>query len=340
MRSTYFSKYYLISVVVITILGADLCSQTTTEFQTDVQKTIASLEKVDNFPLYVMIFHGDYEFNEYILGTSRTFNSPGEETPHLKDRWACTCFVTLSDEQDIIFGRNFDWYLHPALLLFTNPLQGHAAVSMVDISYLGIGMEELTDADKRQLVNAPYIPVDGMNEHGLIVGMMAVPHAEGGADTQKVTIGSLSAIRLMLDYAKDVDEAISLLQDYNIDFQAGPPVHYLISDSTGNAAVIEILDNTMQVLPATEHWHVATNFILSEVYPENRASQCWRYSTTWDKLKTCGGSLTEQEAMELLDSVSQTNTIWSVVYNANSTDINIAMGRKYNEQHVFNLKHK
>ncbi len=71
-----------------------------------------------------------------------------------------------------------------------------------------------------------------MNERGLAVGMMAVPSAQAGSDSRKVTIDSLAAIRLLLDKAQSVDEALSLLGAYNIDWGSGPPLHYLIADST------------------------------------------------------------------------------------------------------------
>ena len=40
----------------------------------------------------------------------------------------------------MVYGRNFDWQYSPALLLFTNPPDGYASVSMVDIEYL-VGAE-------------------------------------------------------------------------------------------------------------------------------------------------------------------------------------------------------
>ena len=44
--------------------------------------------------------------------------------------------------------------------------------------------------------------------------------------------------------------------------------------------------------------------------------------------------------MDLLESVSQPSTIWSVVYNANESRIGIAMGRKYDELHDYELQQK
>ena len=52
------------------------------------------------------------------------------------------------------------------------------------------------------------------------------------------------------------------------------------------------------------------------------------------------GILTQQDAMALLDQVSQggeTSTIWSVVYNLATGEILAAVGRDYQNIYVFNL---
>ena len=90
--------------------------------------------------------------------------------------------------------------------------------------------------------------------------MMALPAAQAPKDPQKQTVSSLMIIRMMLDYAKNVDEAIALFEKFNIDFQGGPPLHYFIIDRSGKSAVVEFVDQNISVLPNTHPWHVATNF--------------------------------------------------------------------------------
>jgi hypothetical protein len=43
-------------------------------------------------------------------------------------------------------------------------------------------------------------------------------------------------------------------------------------------------------------------------------------------------------ALSLLENVSQGNTIWSIVYDTASLDFLVAMGKKYDQVHRFNLK--
>jgi predicted choloylglycine hydrolase len=241
---------------------------------------------------------------------------------------------------DRILGRNFDWHNRQTLLLFTDPPDGYASTSMVDISYLDFPAQNPSWADRVKLLDAPYLPFDGLNERGLAVGMMAVPRARDSSDPQKVTIGSLHAIRLMLDYAKNVSEAVALLQAYAVDFGGGPPIHYLVADASGDSAVIEYLDGRMTVLRNENPWQVSTNFIIAEQTPKGADSSCWRYNKVYKRLKETGGTLSSAEAMALLQDVSQPSTVWSAVYNLTDGGIQVAMGREYDQVHTFRLRPK
>ena len=283
-----------------------------------------------------MHYHGDYGFDEFLRhGIGRQATAANRDRAH---GWACTGFAALSPAGDTVFGRNFDWHNRQTLLLFTDPPDGYASVSMVDISYLGFPAGRPSWADRRRLLDAPYLPFDGMNERGLAVGMMAVSHAQDSSSPERVTISSLHAIRLMLDHAAGVDQAIALLRNYTVDFGDGPPIHYLIADTSGRAAVIEYIAGEMIVSPNEQGWQVSTNFIVAQEQPEGNGSTCWRYNRAYETLEHAGGALSQREAMDLLREVSQGNTVWSVVYNGTSGDVSIAMGRHYDRVHDVNLR--
>ena len=301
----------------------------------DQWRTLNSLRKLDDHPLYVVTYHGDYGFGEYLQaqrpasgGFRRTDGATG-------DAWACTCFAALEWDHALL-GRNFDWYDHPALLVFTDPPDGYASVSMVDISYLGFGAEEPSPTARETLLYAPFTPFDGMNECGLAVGMMAVPEAKPGHDPKEATLNGREAIRLLLDYARDVDEALRLLSEYNIVF-SGPPLHYLIADAAGGSAVVEFVEGGMKVLPNEGSWQVSTNFVISEAQLDDHDSACWRYNKAFSTLRDARGSLSSEEAMALLEDVSQQNTIWSIVYGLSSGEVSVSMGRNYGTVHRFTL---
>ena len=302
-------------------------------------RTRASFRKLDDYPLYEMHFYGSYGLSDYLEQGVEGDIAALPPAPEPEPEYACTCFAALSAGGERVFGRNFDWYEHPMMILFTDPPDGYASVSMVDLSYLGFERGVEPDrALKEMLRYTPYLTFDGMNEHGLAVGMMAISHAEAALNPEYVTIDSLAVIRLLLDRARNVEEALDLLGQYNVDFGSGPPIHYLIADAAGHSVVVEYLDNELVILSNEDPWQVSTNFLFHETEPELWRPTCWRYMRAYDALEEAAGQVSDDEAMAILNDVSQSNTIWSAVYNQTSGDIQLAMGRSYRKVYEFSLK--
>ena len=92
----------------------------------------------------------------------------------------------------------------------------------------------------------------------------------------------------------------------------------------------------MVVTLTEQPWHLATNFITASV-PAPSEAGCWRYEQIEATLSQEEGHLDEAGAMELLSQVSQTNTQWSVVYGLSSGDLQVTMGRQYENPHAFLL---
>jgi len=327
-----------ILLIIFLLLAPPMSIAGDNESESNRSKTISSLKKLDDFPLYVMHFYGDYDLPKYAPKISIPLDIQNGYRPSNSSSWACTCFSTKTKQGGQLLGRNFDWSSHPALLLFTDPPGRYASVSMVDISYLGYSKSDTPDKNPGGLFRSPLLPFDGMNEQGLAIGMMAVSSALGPNDPQKQTVGSLLIIRLMLDYAKNVDEAIAILENFNIDFQGGPPLHYFITDRSGRSVVVEFVNRKISVLSNTHPWQAATNFIITGLSPENARASCWRYKKVWDTLENQGSMFTLLNALSLLKDVSQGNTIWSVVYDTSSLNLLVVMGRKYDQIHEFNLR--
>src|SRR5512135_1360165 len=144
--------------------------------------TLGSLELVDDYPLYTMHYTASYSGRAGPATAPRSvaaLDFPAQGT--CRAEWGCSLFAALGNENNRLLGRNFDWEFSPALLLFTDPEDGYASVSMVDIAYLGFqgdrsrNLTSLPLEDRRRLLDAPALPFDGMNEEGLAVGMAAVP---------------------------------------------------------------------------------------------------------------------------------------------------------------------
>ena len=293
-----------------------------------VEPAFTGFRKVDDYPLYVLHYEGDYGFGEYLA----TGETPLVGYIHVP---GCTVFTAMGGGETLM-GRNFDFPSNPALLLYTDPPDGYASVSMVDLGYFGYSLSNLPqEGDLDSLLAALYLPFDGMNEKGLAVGMAAIPEALAPTAEGKTTIGEIQVIRLLLDYAGDVDEALTLLEEYNVEMTT-PPIHYMIADGSGESVVVEYIHGEMHVLREEMPYQVMTNYIIQGAQTGLDAP-CWRYRAVYEGLSGCNGVLSAGEAMDLLSEASQSSTIWSIVYDASTGEIHVAMGHSYENIYMFSL---
>ncbi len=294
--------------------------------------SLASLEQIDEFPLYVMTYAGEYYLDK---------NSPASENFRSNPPRSCSLFAAYGDPADVVFGRNFDWDFSPALLLFMEPPDAYASVSMVDIHYLGFRGENsyrLTDLPLEErigLLEAPELPFDGINEAGLAVGMAAVPDGGMVSDPDKETIGSVLVIRKILDQAATIEEALEIFRQFNIEMHNNY-LHYLITEASGRSVLVEFSQGEMVVIPNQQTWQIATNFLISEAWGDYGV-HCNRYGTIREKMEETGGDLNARQALALLEQVSQPHTQWSAVYRISAGEIWLVMGKAYNEIHKIDL---
>jgi hypothetical protein len=335
-------------LIILVLLLASLIG-----FKFNQIRTLASLQLVNNYPFYTMQYYGDYGFQAVLTKGKRSnperskalrkallFRKQGPEDILS----ACSAFSAINPEDQRIVGRNFDYYTVPVLLLFTNPPHAYASVSMVNLNSLGYSRPDVlphtTWPMRFKLLWTPHFPSDGMNECGLVVASLAVPHAEYTDDPHKVTLSLTQVIRLLLDYAKNVDEAIALVQKYNIDASPESKLseghHLFIADASGKSAIIEFIHRRIIVLKNTQPWQVVTNFVVDETKPA--AITCERYKLADQTLTAVQGKMNEKAAMVLLGHVSQFFTTWSIVYNSTNGDIQIALGKNYHQ--IINFRPK
>ena len=322
----------LISIILITVVLLVGCSPSNeimepntntipsgmTPEEVDALKSIILL---DDYPLYSMHFKGNYETENVDASESGSleqgFRLFTKKNGQIHPGWGCSLFAALGDPENMLFGRNFDWQYSPALLLFYFHPDGYSSVSMVDITYLGFsGKEnllELSLEERADLIEAVEIPFDGMNEYGVAVGMAALESDGQRIDPNKPSIDSLMVIREILDHSRTVDEAIAIIEKYNVIWGNGPPLHYLVADRSGNSVLVEFYQGEIQIIRSSQPWHIMTNFNLSPAagHPKGK---CRRYDRISQILEGSLGQISNREAINLLEDVSQPNTQWSVIY--------------------------
>lgn len=324
-------------------------------------KTLRTLEKVDDNVLYTMRYDGDYGFDEFMeTGAS----SDSELVQFVTKRLlkgiplefsipdlGCSTFSARTEDGDRIFGRNFDLTYSPALFVETAPDNGYRSLSTVNLAFLGFGEEKMPDTLKRKIITlaAPYAPLDGINEKGLAVAVLRIGDEPTNQATEKTDITTTTAIRLMLDKAADVDEAVKLLEQYDMHSSAGSCYHFQLADAQGNSAVVEYVDNEFEVIYGQGDHQAATNFLLSD-RKFNFGNGQDRYEILERTLQSCAGIVKdEEEAMELLKAASKdwhmsegsghlSATQWSIVYNCTDLTASVITGRQYDKPaHEFSL---
>lgn len=323
-------------------------------------KTIGSLKNVDDQVLYVMEYDGDYGFDEFLEQGAST---DGELVDFVTKRLlkgiplnfsipdlGCSTFSAETEAGERIFGRNFDLTYSPALFVKTEPENGYGSLSMVNLAFLGFGEEKLPDTFMKKIITlaAPYAPLDGINEKGLTIAVLRIADEPTRQDTEKIDITTTTAVRLVLDKAATVDEAVQLLEQYDMNSSAGSCYHFQIADAQGKSVVIEYVDSEFVVLDAELSYQMATNFLLSDKKYNFGTGQD-RYEILKETLDAANGVLKDEQAgMELLEAVSEdwhvsasgriNATQWSVIYNNTKKTAKVITGRQYHKPaHEFDL---
>lgn len=325
-----------------------------------------TVEKVGDGSLLVVRYNEDYYFDDYLkkgFGTDEDARSFLEEKgikmskdfDHLESKLTkmlnkrfnkaspfftplCSDFSAANYKGEYIFGRNEDFFPEDSVvLLHTMPENGYASVSTVDGAIVGYFNKPDEEIDKDTLLSAPYLPLDGMNECGLAVALNAEMIEEIFLDPQKVSITSaFSTMRLLLDHAQNVEEAVSLLEKHKMNMSKGV-AHYMISDASGKSAVVEYDGNKINVMRNSYPWQVMTNFRMSVLKDEAYGrSACGRYWAAFKTLEEANGVLSEDEAMNLLDRITLPNILWTNLYNKSTGEIKMTLRGDF--KNVYNVK--
>ena len=293
----------------------------------------------------------------------------------------CASFTAQTEDGDQLFARNYDFAKTNTCLVFTDPGDGrHASISTVDLQFLGID----TDADVEGLMDritclaAPYAPLDGMNDAGVSCGIY-MSYQGGGVDeegdevviptnqdTDKPDLTSTTMLRLVLDYAGSVDEAVELISGYDLHDSANTSYHYMIADSTGKSAILEWVDGTDQTdndgssrqlvvtyndsdanigpEEAAADYQWITNFIIQPGYYADDSEKAGldRYDHIYGCLRATDGVVADEDAaMDILAQVGRRTwnnddgngcTVHSVIYNLTDKTVLWVPNEHYDEE--------
>lgn len=340
------------SILIIGLICIGIC------FRKDII-TINSLKQVNDgnksYPFFSMTDKADYNFDDYLkvgsinpkeydkivrketthgLGEILNVELPNRESPN------CASFTAIAPNRDKLFARNLDRNKAIPLFLRTGPSNGYQSISMVDLEDLSYEKNKLPEGfsvSSVKLLGAPYYPLEGMNEHGLAASLLTAGGSTAKINKNKITLNECSLIRMILDKASTVEEAVKIIENYNMSFFYGQyPCHFMIADATGTSVVIEYVNDKMNPVYSKKPYQIVTNFILA--YNLFAGFGADRYKRIEAKLNETEGILTEKEAMKLLKE----NTIpgdeqWSAVYNLTQKKAYICVGKDYETIYEFGM---
>ncbi|MBR3689254.1 MAG: linear amide C-N hydrolase [Lentisphaeria bacterium] len=229
--------------------------------------------------LYVMEYRGDYGFDaflarggaaddsavaDYLIGfLSGGFYRKADNELKPGD-YGCSTVCVKDKNGAVYFGRNFDWEKGRAMIVHTVPKNGYESLSTCCLDFLGFGDDYQPDGsmpERIQTLAAIYVPVDGMNEAGLVIAdLMAGDNEETHQKTDKPDLTTTTAIRLLLDRAANVDEAVELLKQYDMNSSIGAAHHFSLADKSGKSVVVEYVNGEMLVAET----NIVTNHYLAD----------------------------------------------------------------------------
>lgn len=368
-------KFFKILLTVIVVIAAAVAIVWGREL-----KTIASVHQVgENNCLYEMEYTAGYDLDklveadidgnkdlvQYVVGTLTkgipvNLESKKDEGEH------CTSFQVKNADGGWLYGRNYDYYKSPTLVVHSHPKDGYASLAVCDLSHLGYTPEKLPVDFKSKLlcIASVYAPMDGINEKGLCTSIMALPKQAARQNTGKHIAGTSILMRLWLDRCATVDEALDLLETVDVrhDAEAGSGYHYMVADANGDCAVVEfdLFDGWKTMITRKQsdssYMHVTNHLLAPKYYTTEpdpvlgnpHSKSWWRYDTVKKYLEEHSGVLNVAEAQECLASVHWKDLVWengmvedtqySNVYDQTALTLRLRPWNDYDHTYVFELK--
>ena len=268
----------------------------------------------------------------------------------------CSSFTAKTTEGDVLFGRNYDFSKTNTCIVKTEASKGrHATISTVDLQFLGMDVDRNVEGlmNKITCLAAPYAPLDGVNDAGVACGIYMSYQGETtlptDINTDKPDLTSTTLLRLILDYADNVEEAVEIAKAYDLHDSAGTSYHYMVADASGKSVILEWTGNTditdndgnarqlvvtyndsdshIGTIEASADYQWITNFIIQPDYYEDNSKKPGydRYERIGEELSVSNGIVADEKAaMDILAIVGRRDwnnddnngcTVHSAVYN-------------------------
>ena len=362
------------ALILITALGLGIIFRNEISAISSIKLLKPRVENSLQCGIYEMTCKGDYYFEDYLeQGGAKNdrelldfiMNKMTKGLLKIKintSKIGCSSFTAHKPNGEQLFARNYDLYAtNTCIVRVKGNKKRHASISTVDTSFINIPAQ----ADMNNLLSkayalaAPYAPLDGLNDAGISCGIYMTYQGAGknviatDQNTDLPDISPTALIRLILDYADSLDEAVDFARSYDMHDSAGTSFHIMVVEPSGRSAILEWVNDTdesdnygsLRKLVVTYNdqdsnigqregqadFQWVTNFIIQPGYYKvyNNDLTGWeRYNIIYDELSKSGALVTDElAAMDILHKASQRTvrpnrnaddfvlTIHSVIYN-------------------------
>ena len=328
-------------------------------------RTVNSIEKLTDYAdynLYCMDVKYDYSIDD-VINFGITDNQSmidsilKEALPLLPiqmkaPQFGCSAFTTVLDRH-IVMGRNYDFKRDTsAMLVYCAPKDGYKSVALTALDNISANQPDANLKKKLACLTAPFICLDGMNEKGVSIAVLTLDSEPVDQNTGKQKIFTTLAIRLVLDRAATTQEAVDLLNSYDMLATSGRDYHFFVSDATGDSRVIEY-DPEQDGRPLVDTKIAAiTNFygLYGDRVEPNQKNGIYghgkeRYNAIMDVLDANAGRMTVDTTWEALRAAAQdpnpndvtSNTQWSLIYDETALTAQIAIRRNWADVTYYDL---
>lgn len=275
--------------------------------------------------------HGLYDKLSKYLAEGEAWGFP--------ENFGCSSIVLENGEGGYTWGRNFDWKSSDAIIVHTVPDDGYESVGVFCTSFLG-NLKPLDSLKDRVYAAASvYGCLDGMNEKGLMIAvLMSGDNNKAAQNTDKADLTTSTMIRLVLDKAATVDEALALFESY--DMHAMDAYHFAIADASGRSVVVEYHNDVMAVAET----NIVTNFMLTELAGGNTGSE--ESHERYEILEGCQGPADPDEMLDIMMSVAKFNfrekykhknrTVWTLICQPDELQAQLYFDEKWD--HCYSLE--
>lgn len=268
-------------------------------------------------------------------------------------KFACSAFRTQTTSGNVLMGRNYDFKDDTsALLVHTKPENGYESIAFSALNNLGANDADGNIKGRIASLLGPFASLDGINERGVSIAVLTLDSEATEQDTSRPAINTSLAIRLVLDRAATTQQAVDLLESYDMHAMAGRDYHFFISDATGDSRVVEYdPKDEERRLVATPAREVTNYYALyaDEVSPNQKNGVLGHGKERADAiaqvLDESAGAVTVNTAWEALRAAAQdpdpndvtSNTQWSIVFDNTNLTADIVVRRNWNNALSFAL---